>query len=107
MRLCLSARRYSRLPPRKIVPTHPPRGCKITKRRYSAGLDDATAVELSDPSAVPEQEARRAAREREGKKINSDLQKLEKVHGHVCAWASHDDCLVLRTMLRLLFTPSQ
>lgn len=74
--------------------------------RYSAGLDDATAVELSDPSAVPEQEEKRAAREREGKKINSDLQKLEKVHTHVCGWACHD-CLVLRTMLHLIFTPSQ
>ncbi|CAM9773989.1 unnamed protein product, partial [Ectocarpus sp. 6 AP-2014] len=52
---------------------------KNDRHGYSAGLDGATDVELSDPSAVPEQEARRAAREREGKKINSDLQKLEKV----------------------------
>ncbi|CAM9701698.1 unnamed protein product [Scytosiphon promiscuus] len=52
---------------------------------YSAGLDDAPAMDLnsgsgSDASAVlAAHEARKAAREREGKKINSALHNLEKV----------------------------
>jgi len=53
-------------------------------RRYSAGLDDAATVELLSStggaaSALAAHEAKKGAREHEGNKINSALQKLEKV----------------------------
>lgn len=52
--------------------------------RYSVGLDDAAAVELmsatgGDASELKAHRARKAAREREGNKINSALLKLENV----------------------------
>lgn len=52
--------------------------------RYSAGLDDAATVELlsstgGSASALAAYEAKKGAREHEGNKINSALQKLEKV----------------------------
>lgn len=55
-----------------------------TSTRLSAGLDDAAAVELlsatdGEASAMAAQGAKKTAREREGKKINAALQKLEKV----------------------------
>lgn len=48
------------------------------------GLDDAAAVELlsatgGNASEMEAHRARKAAREREGKKINAALQKLENV----------------------------
>lgn len=54
------------------------------QNRFSAGLEDAAAVEMlsatgGDASALATQGAKRTAREREGKKINAALQKLEKV----------------------------
>lgn len=52
--------------------------------RYSVGLDDAAAVELLSATGGKASEleahgARKAAREREGKNINSALQKLQNV----------------------------
>lgn len=53
--------------------------------RYSAGLDDAAAMELMSANssgasaALAAHEARKAAREREGRTINAALHNLEKV----------------------------